>query len=110
MMKRINLLRLFLILLTTVSPVIAQDSGARHRPGANDADNYFERGMEHYRAGDYAKALEDFKRAIGGKPSDPTVYNNLGMVYSHLGWDKDAVEAFQQAIRLKPEWAIPHYN
>ena len=35
---------------------------------------------------------------------------NLGVVYRRLGRYQEAVEAFKQAIRLKPDYANAHYN
>lgn len=43
-------------------------------------------------------------------PSNPSEYINLGGIYYQLGlWDK-ALEQFQAAINLKPDYANAHYN
>ena len=35
---------------------------------------------------------------------------NLGIAYGNLGRYQDAIEAYKQAIRIKPDYAEAHYN
>jgi tetratricopeptide (TPR) repeat protein len=37
-------------------------------------------------------------------------YNNLGNAYDDLGRRADAIDAYKQAIRIKPDYAQAHYN
>jgi tetratricopeptide (TPR) repeat protein len=44
------------------------------------------------------------------KPADAAVTNNLGETYLEMGRTGDAVEAFRQAIRLKPDFGRAYFN
>jgi tetratricopeptide (TPR) repeat protein len=43
-------------------------------------------------------------------PNAPSPHYNLGVAYGELGRYQDAVEAFKQAIRIKPDYAEAHCN
>jgi tetratricopeptide (TPR) repeat protein len=61
-----------------------------------------ELGNEAFGQGDYTKTIEYYKQAIEAKPSF-VVYVNLGHCYMQLErWD-EAISAYEEAIRIKPE-------
>ena len=49
-------------------------------------------------------------RRSGSSPSGPTAHSNLGIALREKGKVDDAIAAYREAIRLKPEWATAHYN
>lgn len=54
--------------------------------------------------------ISAYQRAIIADPQNPTYRLNLGGVYFALQKYKQAVNLFQQAVAIKPNWANAHYN
>jgi tetratricopeptide (TPR) repeat protein len=51
-----------------------------------------------------------FTHALKVTQGNYVAHNNLGIVYSRLGRYQDAIEAYKQAIRIKPDYAEAYYN
>lgn len=63
------------------------------------------------RLGDRDKEIEEFERAAAcGYDQDDKFYFNLGMAYAESNRMQDAIEAFNQAIVLKPASADNHFG
>lgn len=63
-------------------------------------------GIEAYRAGDYAKAIEVLQGAVAADKSDKYAWLYLGASYLKLGDEKNAARAFQKSsltFRDRPE-------
>jgi len=58
---------------------------------------------------DYGRAIESFRKSIARHPS-VRGYNGLGITYYALGRHEDAIQAYQQALALRPGDAAVHYN
>jgi len=58
---------------------------------------------------DLKKSVLDCKKAIEENPNDATKYHNLGVTYTELGFYKDAIEAFKQAIHIDHSNANAHF-
>ncbi len=90
----------------------------------DDVLNYVGLGLAYKSLGKYSEAIEAYKQAIRFKPDYAEAYDGLARVYMGMGKDmlkdmKDfasmpekarklfakAVDAFKQAIRLKPDYA-----
>lgn len=55
------------------------------------------------------EAIEQYQREVKEDPSDATKFMDLGAAfYIAHRWD-DAIQAFEQAVRLKPDLAHAHY-
>ena len=50
------------------------------------------------------------KKIIQEDPLDAVAYFDLGMAYLALGRHEDEVDAYQEAIKLNPKYAVAHYN
>jgi TonB family protein len=89
-----------------------------------DADAYFHLGVAYLAQSDYASAidplkqalygvkarqLEDRTKSIGG-PSETEIHDALGRAYYGTGSYRQAVTAFETAVRLKPDFASAHYG
>lgn len=63
-------------------------------------------GATAYAAGDYASALEHYKKAVSRNPDDGDALNNLGQLLARNGDPAAAVPHFQKAVQLYPSvWA-----
>jgi tetratricopeptide (TPR) repeat protein len=78
-------------------------------PSANSAAAYVAEGDKHLQAGEFAKAVEAFKKAISLEPSGYT-YNELGNSYAGLGQQANALTAYKQAARLLPDDPVIQHN
>lgn len=56
----------------------------------------------HYRARNYATALEELRTALEIDPDYPAAYGMLGLIYMDLGDNVRAETSFQKALRLSP--------
>lgn len=63
--------------------------------------------------GQLKEAIEEFKRVIAlAIKDDPKIlsYYNIGNLYADLGEFENAIESYQQAIKLDPTLSKPHNN
>jgi len=66
-----------------------------------DARTYMLRGILHDMSHNYDQALSDFNRAIEKQPDNSALYYLRAYSQIGLGNGKEAIEDFQQAVRLK---------
>jgi len=55
-------------------------------------------------------AEKKIREALKQNESDPQLWNSLGVILADMGRYEEAVEAYQQAITLKPDFAICYNN
>ena len=60
--------------------------------------------------GDYARALEDFDRAVAINPQDADAFNSRGTTYTGLGRHESAIQDFDKAIQLNPSSPMAFSN
>jgi len=89
-----------------------------------DADSYFRLGISYLALSDYASAIEPLKQALYGVkakvledrtkstagPGEADINDALGRAYYGTGSYRQAVKAFETAVRLKPDFASSHYG
>ena len=89
-----------------------------------DADSYFRLGTAYLALSDYASAIDPLKQALYGVkatqledrtkstagPSETEINDALGRAYFGTGSYRQAVKAFETAVRLKPDFASAHYG
>lgn len=63
------------------------------------------RGVARYYAGRIDAALRDLAIAVEGVPNDLMTRLTLGIVYSDLGRDAEAVAEYDAVVRIEPGWA-----
>lgn len=99
MTKRINRLRLLgccFVAILLVSSVMGQDDQsriARHAEAAQQAQ----------RAGDFATAIREFTVLSRLLPEVAEVHSNLGVAYYFNKQRREALAAFEKALKLKPD-------
>ena len=103
----------------TVMIHLTEKRGATVKPGVINAAlaevpekprKLFEKGLEHARAGDSARAAESLKEAVALYPKFPLALNELGVQYLKLGHTEKAIETLREAIKLNPEAYGPRLN
>jgi arylsulfatase A-like enzyme/Flp pilus assembly protein TadD len=66
--------------------------------------------LENRQPDDFARAVENFKRAIGLDPGYASAYNGLGAALKMAGDLDGAIENWKKALELKPDYDFPLYN
>src|SRR5205085_11054093 len=93
--RRMTIMRKTLTMLV-VGCVVAAVTGCATTPSALD------RGIAHYRAGQYFFAADDFNDAIGANPKSVAAYVNRGITRVRLGDLNGAIEDYNRAVQLAP--------
>jgi tetratricopeptide (TPR) repeat protein len=84
--------------------------GSGRWKGADQADNFYNRGLDYYAKGDHAHAMADFSAAIAIDPKMFDAYDDRGNVY-YAKHDYDrAVADYSAAIKLNPKDARAYHN
>jgi DNA helicase II / ATP-dependent DNA helicase PcrA len=68
-----------------------------------DAKAYFDRGIEKYRLGQNAEAIDEYSRAIIIDPQYVNVYVGRGAAKHGLGMNQEAIDDYNCAITLNPQ-------
>lgn len=74
------------------------------------AEAYHRLGLSYRDKGLLPQAVAAIESSLKIRPSIPDVVNHLGKIYTLMGDKARAVEAFQTAIGLKPNYADAHFN
>jgi len=67
-------------------------------------------GLRLFHDGNYAAAVQQFKRALLQDRANGDLYSYLGAAYAELGEHGEAIAAFEEAARADPASARAHYN
>jgi len=74
-------------------------------------DDIYSKAMFYYLEDNYEKALPFFKQYLQTHPDSSTyAWFCAGFCYGELGLHQEALQAYKQAIRLKPDLAVVHNN
>ena len=79
-------------------------TGRKAHSGPGPAVQYYNKGVQNYRSGQYREALEAFQQAIRFKLDWAEAHSNLGAAYNHSGLYLEAVKSLKQAVRLNRAW------
>ena len=63
------------------------------------------RGNGHYSKQEWAKAIEEYTKAIALYDKDHTYYSNRSACYAASNKFKEALEDGRKCVELKPDWA-----
>jgi tetratricopeptide (TPR) repeat protein len=75
-----------------------------------EAAEFFERGVYHFKKNELDVAHRFFTEAIGKQPNLADAYNNIGLIDEIRGKDEKALEAFEKAISIDPEFQQAIFN
>jgi Flp pilus assembly protein TadD len=85
-------------------------AGKGRRNKRATAYDHLQLGVIFYRSKSYDLAIEQFQLARKQAPHSPNVWNNLGVAYLDKGELGEAMSAFEQALKLKPDYASAYFN
>ena len=63
-----------------------------------------------YVRGEFREAIRWLAQAAAADPANPVIQNNLGAAYGATGQTSAAGACYEQALRLKPDYAEAHNN
>ena len=111
-MQTVRSLNRFILALGTVllifgaAPILcAQDDPTN---GETDPIKLFERGQDAHAKNDYQKAIELYDAAIKMKPEFPEAEFQRAMALLATNRKDEAVEGFNRAVTLRPDWAMAY--
>src|SRR5215211_2555389 len=85
----------------------AQTTSDEEGEVADEAVQLFHQGQDAHAAGDLARALELYDRAIKLKPEFPEAEYQRASALITLNRVPEAEKGFRRAIELQPEWTLP---
>lgn len=72
---------------------------------------YFQEGLRQFESGEYANALALYSKALENVPENvPVILNNVGYTLQKAGQLDEAIQAFQAALQLDPNYARAYIN
>lgn len=74
-----------------------------------EAKEYYNKGLEYFKAGDFGKALEKYDKAIELNPNNADIYTDRGLACENNGLDC-AIKNYSEAIKIDPKSAMAHYK
>ncbi len=85
----------------------AQTTDDESGDGVDEAVQLFQQGQDAHGAGDLARALELYERAIKLRPEFPEAEYQRASALVSLNKLPEAEKGFRRAIELQPEWTLP---
>ncbi len=75
-----------------------------------DVDAWFHLGNLYENNGQYAEAIDAYKKVAKLRPSQGFVYVKIGTSYDQIGKPREAVEALKKAVHYMPGYAVAYNN
>ena len=93
-----------LFLLTSVSSAFAQATAPGAPPQSKRAEAYYHFSMARLRdeAGEWNKALDEYKKALELDPNNSLIYSEMAEGYWRNQHGREAIETAQKAVALDP--------
>ena len=95
---------LFSLFIINISHGLAQDMME------NQAQEYFQEGIEAQKSGDVDRAISLYTKAIYFNPNYAKAYNNLGTAYKQKRDYAKAEEEYNKALMIDPDYSIALKN
>jgi tetratricopeptide (TPR) repeat protein len=71
---------------------------------------YKEKGNQFFKAGDFAKAIENYTYATEMDPKNPIFYTNRAAAYEHMKNYKKALRDALKSVKYDPKWAKGYWR
>ncbi len=88
----------------SANPMIGTPPSLPSSPANNEAQSLREEALKKFKEGNYAASQETWNKLAVLTPTDPEVYNNLGVVLKKMGKKDEAQTAYRTALGLKPDY------
>ena len=88
----------------------AASRASSDRPFATAEPDYFALAVYYHRAGEFDRALVNYRAVIERNELNAEAHNNLGLLYHAKGLSDDAISEFQRAIFIDGQYAKAHNN
>jgi len=83
---------------------------AVNQPTTQTPEFYLGLGLQLYREERYAESIAASRAALALRPNYAEAWNNIGAAYNKLGNYEKAADAFEEALRLKPDFQLARNN
>jgi tetratricopeptide (TPR) repeat protein len=67
---------------------------------------YYNTGNDYANKDRYGMAIKLYEIALKYEKEDPSIYNNIGSSYKHLGYKKQAEKYYEKAVEVDPEYTV----
>jgi tetratricopeptide (TPR) repeat protein len=74
------------------------------------AEEFYNRAMQYYLAGDFQVAVDAFQQALACQPDYPDAWVVLGNSFNHLDQYEEAIASYDKALAYKSDYALAFYN
>jgi tetratricopeptide (TPR) repeat protein len=78
-------------------------------PKEDVAEDYRVKGYEEHQKGNFDEALKFYTKATSLGSLNPSVYNDMGVLYEQMGFDKRAEKFYLQALKVNKDY-LPAYS
>ena len=93
------------LVLALLLPAAAFAAGDPTPPAPRLTGSPYDRGRNEVNMGNWERAAELFRQAVQADPKRHQAYNMLGYALRKLNKPKEALEAYNRALALKPDYA-----
>lgn len=89
--------------------IIVALNGVAFSQQSSDFESLLASAKQAQARGDFEAAAVYYRQAVTHQPEIAELRANLGLMYYETGQDQQAIDAFQRAIRLKPDLFVPNF-
>ncbi len=75
-----------------------------------EAEDFINRGLDHFYKQEYEKAKVAFERAVKLDPNNADIWFNIGVALGKLGKTEDALKSYDKTIELERDYGNAWYN
>ncbi|TFK68680.1 TPR-like protein [Pluteus cervinus] len=93
-----------------ITEVFLNLARSQHHEGVMDADVQIALGVLFYSNSEYDRAKDCFESALSARPQDYLLWNRLGSSLSNGSKPEEALDAYREALQLRPTYTRAIYN
>src|SRR5690606_20483732 len=92
--------------------IMMNDSKVSKNSVSNEgkAIDFYNEALKYFRAEDYEKASDLFKKALKEDKNFAYAWDNLGLCYRQMGEYKKAINAYEKSLKIEPSGSVPLMN